>query len=272
MKTISVRSLRLAWFVLIAAVCFCSIPAVAATTQTDPEENTLEPAAMEALDTMSRFLRTLPAFEVQSTFYRDEVLLSGQKILVSGTSSMTVKLPDKLYTQVKVDEKQRDFAMYFDGQTLTLYGRNNQFYVSTPAPGTLKDLALKTFVEKGIEIPLQDLFLWGTDEADQDVITTAVTIAETTLDDKPCTHYAYRQADVDWQIWIQAGKQPLPLQLVITTTTESSQPQYAARLRWNLKPTLSEDLFVFTPPKGAHAIDFMPSPKHQKENAEGSQN
>ena len=172
---------------------------------------------------------------------------------------MTVKLPDKLLTEVTIPEKSKDFAMYFDGDTLTLYGKNNNFYVSEPAPGTLKDLVFKTFAEKGIELPLQDLFLWGTDASSDDTVTAAYVIGKTALDNKPCTHYAYRQADVDWQIWIKEGNRPLPLQLVITTTTDSSQPQYSARLRWDLTPPVTEDMFVFTPPQGAHAIDFLPT-------------
>ncbi len=195
-----------------------------------------------------------------------QVLYSGQKILVSGTSSFIAKLPNKLFTQVKVDEKQMDFNMYFDGQKLTLYSKNNKFYVSVSAPGTLKDLVLNTFAEKGIQLPLQDLFLWGTDASSKDAITSAVTIAEATLDGKPCTHYAYRQEDVDWQIWVQEGDKPLPLQLVITTTSETSQPQYSARLDWDLNPDILDATFMFVPPEDAHAIDFMPSSDGNEKN------
>ena len=35
-----------------------------------------------------------------------------------------------------------------------------------------------------------------------------------------CEQYAFRQADIDWQIWIQLGDYPLPRRLVATTTTD----------------------------------------------------
>ena len=41
-----------------------------------------------------------------------------------------------------------------------------------------------------------------------------------------CDHYAFHQADVDWQVWIQQRPQPLPRKLVITSTTEPTQPQH----------------------------------------------
>ena len=49
-------------------------------------------------------------------------------------------------------------------------------------------------------------------------------------------HYAFRQGDVDWQIWIERGERPLPRKLVITTREEVGQPQYSAELTWNLNP------------------------------------
>ncbi len=265
MKNHQSSALWLAWaLALVMAFCF-AVPAAMAADQQDQEsaqtENTLEPEALEALYTMSSYLRTLPAFEVTSNFYLDEVLVSGQKILVSGQSALKVKVPNKLYSKVSVDEKERNFAMYFDGQNFTLYGETHNFYATVSAPGTLKDLAEKTFVEKGIELPLQDLFLWGTQASDQDAVTSALIIGNAVLGGKACTHYAYRQEGVDWQLWIQKGERSLPLQVVITTTSDDSQPQYAARLNWDLEPDVDDALFTFTPPKGAHPINFLPLAK-----------
>ena len=75
---------------------------------------------------------------------------------------------------------------------------------------------------------------------------------------KDCDHYAYRQADVDWQVWIQRGKQPLPCKMVITTTQESAQPQYSAVLKWDLAPQFGDATFKFAPPKDAKKIELVP--------------
>lgn len=234
-------------------------------TQQATQQAPLEQEALDALDAMSKYLRTLPFFEADSTFFRDEVLTTGQKILVSGKSALTVKFPDKLFSHVTIDEKERSFSMYYDGKTLSLHGGDSNFYTSVSAPPTLKELVMTTFSEKGIELPLQDLFLWGTDASNSEGIISAMVIGKSLLAGESCTHYAYRQEGVDWQIWIKEGEQPLPLQLVITTTSYTSQPQYSARIKWNLTPKISDDLFAFTPPKDAHAIDFYPLADAQNE-------
>ena len=41
----------------------------------------------------------------------------------------------------------------------------------------------------------------------------------------PCHHLAFEQATIDWQLWIDAGKDPLPRKLVITYKTEDEVPQ-----------------------------------------------
>ena len=46
----------------------------------------------------------------------------------------------------------------------------------------------------------------------------------------------------------------LPLKLAITTTDQAGAPTYSAALRWNLAPRLTENAFVFRPPKGAMKI------------------
>ena len=73
-----------------------------------------------------------------------------------------------------------------------------------------------------------------------------------------CDHYAYRQANVDWQVWIAKGKSPLPCKLVVTTTDEPSQPQYTATLKWDVASAIPASTFAFAPPAGAKKIELAP--------------
>ena len=43
----------------------------------------------------------------------------------------------------------------------------------------------------------------------------------------PCHHLAFEQATIDWQLWIEAGKDPLPRKLVISYKTEDEVPHTA---------------------------------------------
>ena len=69
-----------------------------------------------------------------------------------------------------------------------------------------------------------------------------------------CQHYAFRQDDIDWQIWIQKGEYPLPRKLVITTKTDEARPQHTAVYTWNLAPSFNDAAFTFDPPAGAGKV------------------
>jgi hypothetical protein len=219
----------------------------------------IELQAIDALKRMGAYLRTLQAFSVTSETLTDEVLLSGQKVQVAGTSTIIARRPDRLYAAVKKDETDLDREYFYDGKTFTIYGKNVKYYASRPAPGTLREV-VEALADKGVSIPLADLFSWGSNEDTTKVITSAVYIGPATIRGVATDHYAFRQPDVDWQIWIEKGKSPLPRKLVITTTDEEGQPQYMALLNWNQSPKISDKTFTFVPPKGSHKIVFADRP------------
>ena len=73
-----------------------------------------------------------------------------------------------------------------------------------------------------------------------------------------CHHLAFRQRTLDWQIWIDAGKDPLPRKLLITFKREADQPQYTALIHhWDVNPKLEGDMFQFKPPEGVRKVNFL---------------
>ena len=220
------------------------------------ESYVIEPKAMEALQKMGGFLRTLKAYEVSFKISKDEVLDSGQKIMVDGTSELIVQTPDRFHYSTKIDEAHRDLQFFYDGKTFTIYGNTNKFYASVPAPATIHELLDVAKERYDIDLPFRDLFSWGTDKADVAAIQSAIYIGPTKIDGVPYDHYAFRNVDVDWQIWIQQGKKPLPGKLDITTMDEAEHPQYVSNMSWNLSPKINNKAFTFVPPKESHKIDF----------------
>lgn len=216
----------------------------------------IEPKAMEALNKMGEFLRTLKAYEVSSKVSKDEVLDSGQKIMVDGTAKLTVQTPDRFHFSTKIDEAHRDLQFFYDGKTFTIYGNKTKFYATVPAPATIHELLDVAQERYDIDLPFRDLFSWGTDKADVAAIQSAIYIGPTKIDNVPCDHYAFRNVDVDWQICIQQGDKPLPRKLVITTMDQEGHPQYVSNMSWNLAPKINSKAFTFIPPKGAHKIEF----------------
>ncbi len=72
------------------------------------------------------------------------------------------------------------------------------------------------------------------------------------------THLAFRAAEVDWQVWIDDGDKPLPRKFILTSKQVKGEPEFTMVIRsWDLAPKLTNQEFVFTPPKGAKKIEFL---------------
>jgi hypothetical protein len=141
----------------------------------------IEPKAKDALQKMGGFLRTLKAFEISFKVSKDEVLDSGQKVMVDGTSELTVQRPNRFYFSTKIDEAHRDLQFFYDGKTFTIYGNTNKFYASVAAPATIRELLDVAEERYDIDVPFRDLFIWGTDKADVAVIQSAIYIGPTKI-------------------------------------------------------------------------------------------
>jgi hypothetical protein len=241
---------------LISLSVLVALPALAQAqvAPTKPGEPAVSPEAVSALERMGAFLRAQKEFALEAETTTEEVLDSGQKIQLSGKSRLQVRRPDRLRADISSDRKARQ--IYFDGQTFTLYGPRNGFYAQAKAPATLQELVDVAENRYGVELPLADLFYWGTPKSGIAEITAAIDVGPSTIDGVATEQYAFRQKDVDWQIWIEQGSHPLPRRLVITTKTEAAQPSHMVNLRWNLQPKLNDTSFRFTPPPGAHRIPF----------------
>jgi hypothetical protein len=228
--------------------------------QAKPAKPAIDPDAMESLRKMGAFLREQQKFSVRSAMTTDDQLASGQKVQFAGTVELMVRRPDRMRADLRSDLKDQRF--YYDGKTFTMFGERVGYYASFDAPPTLAEL--KTVLEKrGIDLPLADLFYWGSDQDKSNEVTAATFVGTSTVEGTACNHYAFRQKDVDWELWVQQGQQPLPRKVVITTTSEKTRPQHSMVLTWDLSPQLGDDLFAFVPPPQAHRIDF------EKENHGG---
>jgi hypothetical protein len=151
---------------------------------------------------------------------------------------------------------ERDLV--YDGKTVTIYAPAQKYYSTVEYSDIIGKLIDRLEERYGIELPLSDLFLWGTPLAPLDKIESAMNAGQDFIGDDLCDHYAFRQGKADWQIWITTGSKPLPRKLVITSRTDESRPQSISLIDWNLKPTFKDTVFKFRPPKGATKIEILP--------------
>jgi hypothetical protein len=246
---------------LLATGLSAPLPAQQASPQ---KSDLIDPLAMDALNEMGTYLRSLKDFQVTAAVTSEDVLEDGEKLMFAHTTDMLAVRPDKLRIDIQGDQKSRLFL--YDGKTFTLFARRAGYYATVDAPPTIGQLIDVVSDKYDIELPLLDLFLWGSPRASANEITEASDFGPGDVGGITCEHYAFRQPGLDWQVWVQLGDHPLPKKLVLTTTTDEARPQHVSVLTWNLAPSYNDAAFVFDPPADAHKIPFA----EQKSAAAGS--
>jgi hypothetical protein len=242
---------------IVTAFVFCVFVRPHVLAKTGHQANSqgssnIDPDAMGALNKMGTYLRSLKAFQVDSEVTTDDVLDDGQIITDIKTNTLLSVSPNLLRAELKSDDE--DAFLFYDGKTFTVYGKLANYYATVPVPATTGQLVDKVYNDYGIEIPLVDLFKWGTDGSTIKKITSAFDVGPSTVQGITCEQYAFRQEGLDWQIWIQLGEYPLPRKFVIRTLTDEARPQHTSNLVWNLAPSYNEAAFTFEPPAGALRI------------------
>jgi hypothetical protein len=169
---------------------------------------------------------------------------------------MDVQRPNKIRAFMRSARSERQII--YDGKTVTLFTPAQKYYSTVEFTLTIGELIDKLEERYGVEMPLSDLFLFGTPAAPLDKIESAMNAGQDFIDGELCDHYAFRQGKIDWQIWIATGSKPLPRKVVITNRADDARPQSVSLIDWNLKPTFKDSVFTFTPPKGATRIEIVP--------------
>jgi hypothetical protein len=247
--------LVLGWLVIVLAASGTH----AQTAPADAAQSTasaVDAESMQALKDMGAFLQTLKRFEVSTELTGERVLADGQKLQHTAAADMNVERPNKIRAFIHTARSERE--LLYDGKTVTLYTPAQKYYSTVDFAGTIGELIDRLEQKYGVDLPLADLFLWGTPAAPLDKIESAMNAGQDFVGKSLCNHYAFRQGQIDWQIWIEAGSKPLPRKIVITNRTDEARPQSVSLIQWNLQPAFKDSVFKFMPPQGATKIEIVP--------------
>ena len=211
-----------------------------------------DPAALAALDRMGAALRSHQMVNVHSDVTAEDVLTSGQKLQYGGTVDVVAMRPDKIRLTSKMGTAER--VLYFDGRNLTLASPALGYYATAQSPGTIAEMLEVAQDRYGLEVPLADLFAWGTKPSMAAELTSAMTAGEEMIGGQMCEHYAMRQQGLDWQVWIRQGQDALPCKLVLTKTSDPAMPQFSAVYSWSDQPPAEGEAYTYVPPPDAKLI------------------
>jgi hypothetical protein len=140
--------------------------------------------------------------------------------------------------------------LYFDSAT--------GYYATADTPKGIGQALEFAFNELAIDLPLMDLvrtnaFDRMVDEGDSVLHVTD----RARVDGVQCHQVAIRTPELDIQLWVQQGEQPLPRRLVLTDKWSQGSPRFVANMEWDLSPDFDRDTFDYAPPDGAEKIEFV---------------
>jgi hypothetical protein len=232
-------------------------------------QSEMQPQAVDALNRLGGYLRSLKRFRIVADSVTDAVLTTGQNVGFLHRTEMSVQRPDKL--AVIITGSRAPKGLIYDGRTAVIFNDTHGYYSKVPAPPTIRQLITDADQKYGVQLPLVDLFYWGTQSDDEKALTSALFIGLDKVQGKWCNHYAYQQPGLDWELWIQTGPRPLPCRFVVTDTTQPSRPQHAVNYEWTLDPTFSATTFEFHPRAGDHEIPMRPARTASDDQQGGAQ-
>jgi hypothetical protein len=215
----------------------------------------VDPKAEQILHQACDTVAALKQFTFESHSIYDVVLTTGQKVQFAQNEKIFVRRPNALAAIVEGDRD--DLRFWYDGKKVGVFNvRANAFSV-TDAPPTV-DATMDLLATKfGMTLPLADVVLSDPYKALAEEMKAAAYLGTGYVFDAVCHHLAFRQDGIDWELWVDAGKQALPRKLVITHKNAPQCPQYTAFLsNWELSPTFSDATFASPAPKGAKELPF----------------
>jgi len=221
-----------------------------------PSSPVIQPAAKDLITKMGTFLNMAQQFSFHAEVMFDDHLPSGQKIQFAAAEDVSVRKPDRIYVDYQSDLGSKRF--WYNGKTITLLSPPHNSYSTIDAPPNIEstiDLLMKDY---GFTVPLGDFLFSEPHSALMKNVLAGISVGPGDVNGVDCQHLAFVEKYIDWQIWIEEGKEPIPRKVVITYKTMPNSPQYIAMLSdWNFTKSFPDSLFSADLPKDAKHIDFM---------------
>jgi hypothetical protein len=220
-------------------------------------EQGVTPDAARMLRQMTDYLGGLQRFSLESASVDEVVTKEGQKIQVISDSQVSVARPSHL----KSERAGRNPATFtYDGKSMSVVCPDNNTYGTVAAPGTVDETIDKMRKDYKVDAPGADLLYSHPYDILMEQVKQGQVIGHETLLGVETNHLAFQGDEVDWQIWIKDGAEPLPVRYVITSKTVKSQPQFTVQMtKWDPHAKVEDAAFEFKPPPGAKKVNGLPT-------------
>ncbi len=218
------------------------------------QQNTnVAPEAAQVLRNACEYLAEAPYFGITAEIWREHVNDAGEKLQFTRVVEMEVKRPNRLHVEIEAPHDQRGF--WYDGKSLTILERKQNLFSISEMPSKMDAALDKAHDDFGMDLPLIDLAVRDPYANAMAKVKTGRYFGVGPALGFSCHHLAFTQDNVDWQVWIDDGPQPLIRKFVITHKNEPGAPEFTALIRsWNLSDRIADSAFAFVPPRGSCKI------------------
>jgi hypothetical protein len=232
----------------------CAVPLALIVTAAVPSAHADEADGKKLLKSMSDYLAAQQtiSFEYDTSF--EIVSKDHQKVALASSGTVTLSRPNKLRATRHGGFANVEFV--FDGNTVSLLGKDANVFVQSEVPGTIDHLVDELREKFHRPLPGADLLMSDVYGQLMPLVRDVKDLGSGVIRGMECDHLAFRAQDLDWQIWIAQGDRPYPCRYVITTTQVEGWPQYTLDIRsWKTGSEVASDDFKFGAPAGAQKLE-----------------
>lgn len=214
-----------------------------------------EADARRILKAMSDYMGAQKSLSFEFDATLEVVTTDDQKLQLASSGAVTLNRPDKI--RVSRTGGFADVDMSFEGNTLTLLGKNYNLYTQLEVPGTIDHLIHELRDTYQRPLPAADLLLTNAFDGLMLGVVDAKDLGTGVIGGVLCDHLAFRKDQVDFQIWIAQGERPYPCRYVITSKDVIGGPQYTIQVRdWKTGDEVAATDFSFENPTKADMVDL----------------
>lgn len=225
-------------------------------------------SAEQVLRAAADFYKGLKGFEARTTLLLNAVGAPNQNAPIETT--LIAARPNLL--AIRPSGAIPSHEVVCDGTKFYVSIPALQRYLESPAPPSFRELILSpTFqlvspngmANFGLQLMTDDPYATLMEN-----VQSSAYAGTASIDGKQCDHLTFKQQQFDWDLWIDAGEQPL-LRQTSVDLSKSLGPLAAQLGRggpvklnelyrdWKIDPTSTPTTFAFVPPQGATKVDNM---------------
>jgi hypothetical protein len=217
----------------------------------------IDPQADQTLRKMSATLAKARSFSFRSMTTMDEPIETGQLAHFTRHIQVAVCRPNRVFAECQQDDDV--FTLCYLGTELTVMDKAAKAYASVKVPGRIDQMLDEVDQKYGLTMPLSDLVYSDPYKVLTEDAWTGRYVGIHEVNGVKCHHLLFTQEGIDWQIWIDTGKESLPRKFAIDYKAMPLRPQFTALLSdWNLSAKTGDEQFRPALPAGAKKVELTP--------------